>query len=48
MCVEVLDKLESEHNVNLKTSLNKHHKKIKKRGWKAKKMIIFQVFNDYH
>ncbi|MBN3352672.1 hypothetical protein CF087_18770 [Clostridium botulinum] len=48
MCVEILDKLESKHNVNLKASLNKHHKKIKERGWKAKKMVIFQVFNDYH
>lgn len=48
MCIEVLDKLESKHSVNLKVTLNKHHKKIKKREWKAKKTIVFQVFNDYH
>ncbi|WP_347707985.1 hypothetical protein [Clostridium sporogenes] len=48
MCIEVLDKLESKHNVSLKATLNKHHKKIKEREWKAKKMIVFQVFNDYH
>ncbi|NEZ47619.1 hypothetical protein FDF74_10495 [Clostridium niameyense] len=48
MCIEVLDKLESKHNINLKITLNKHHKKIKEREWKAKKMIVFQVFNDYH
>ncbi|EJO5349415.1 hypothetical protein NRP93_003593 [Clostridium botulinum] len=44
LSVEILDKLEEQDNVNLKTSLNKHHKKLKERGWKAKKIIVFQIY----
>ncbi|NHI49117.1 hypothetical protein FDE94_14975 [Clostridium botulinum] len=43
LSAETIDKLEEQHNINLKESLNKHHKKLNKRGWKAKKAIFFQV-----
>ncbi|MHB8084117.1 MazG nucleotide pyrophosphohydrolase domain-containing protein [Clostridium botulinum] len=43
LSAEVLDKLEDQHNVNLEESLNKHHKKLRERGWKAKKMLVFEV-----
>lgn len=43
MSIEVLDNLKEQHNVNLEESLNKHHKKIKERGWKAERMLVFHV-----
>ncbi|NFM56657.1 hypothetical protein FDB98_06735 [Clostridium botulinum] len=43
LSAEVLDKLKEQHNVNLEESLKKHHKKIKERGWKAKKEMYFKI-----
>ncbi|ENK0558952.1 hypothetical protein AB2T19_003804 [Clostridium botulinum] len=43
LSAEVLDKLKEQHNVNLEESLNKHHKKIRERGWNAKKVMYFKI-----
>lgn len=44
VAIGMLDTLEEEGQ-NLKHMLCKHLKKLRRRGWKSKKLIIFQVFN---
>lgn len=44
VAIGMLDTLEEEGN-SLKQMIFKHLKKLRKRGWKSKKLIILQVFN---
>lgn len=44
VAIGMLDTLEEE-GYSLKKSICKHLKKLRKRGWKTKKLIVFQVFN---
>lgn len=44
VAIGMLDTLEEE-KYSLKQMICKHLKKLRKRGWKSKKMIILQVFN---
>ncbi|NFD54656.1 hypothetical protein EXN53_02995 [Clostridium botulinum] len=44
VAIGMLDTLEEE-KYSLKQMICKHLKKLRKRGWKNKKMIILQVFN---
>lgn len=44
VAIGMLDTLEGE-GYSLKHMICTHLKKLKKRGWKSKKLIIFQVFN---
>ncbi|NFF66801.1 hypothetical protein FDF69_07805 [Clostridium sporogenes] len=44
VAIGMLDTLEEE-GYSLKQRICKHLKKLRKRGWKTKKLIVFQVFN---
>ncbi|NEZ46134.1 hypothetical protein FDF74_02775 [Clostridium niameyense] len=44
VAIGMLDTLEGE-GYSLKHMIFNHLKKLRKRGWKSKKLIIFQVFN---
>nr|WP_053341125.1 MazG nucleotide pyrophosphohydrolase domain-containing protein [Clostridium botulinum] len=44
VAIGMLDTLEEE-GYSLKKMICKHLKKLRKRGWKTKKLIILQVFN---
>ncbi|AJE10839.1 phosphoribosyl-ATP pyrophosphohydrolase family protein [Clostridium botulinum CDC_1436] len=44
VAIGMLDTLEEER-YSLKKMICKHLKKLRKRGWKTKKLIILQVFN---
>lgn len=44
VAIGMLDTLEEE-GYSLNINIDKHLRKLTKRGWKTKKLIIFQVFN---
>ncbi|EPY6430844.1 MazG nucleotide pyrophosphohydrolase domain-containing protein [Clostridium sporogenes] len=44
VAIGMLDTLEEE-KYSLKQIICKHLKKLRKRGWRSKKLIVFQVFN---
>ncbi len=44
VAIGMLDTLEEE-GYSLKERICKHLKKLRKRGWRSKKLIVFQVFN---
>lgn len=43
VCTSILEYLVVNKGLKLKLEVNRHIKKLKSRGWKFKKMIIFQV-----
>ncbi|MCC5425562.1 MazG nucleotide pyrophosphohydrolase domain-containing protein [Clostridium botulinum] len=43
VAIGMLDTL--EEGQSLKQMICKHLKKLRKRGWRSKKLIVFQVFN---
>lgn len=44
VCIGILDFLVEKKAVNIKAAVQRHLKKLRSRGWRAKKLIVFQVF----
>lgn len=43
VCTSILFYLTNKKGLKLRLALNKHIKKLRARGWKFKKMIVFQI-----
>ncbi|ENK0837092.1 MazG-like family protein [Clostridium botulinum] len=48
VCIGMLDTQVKNKDIDLEEEINKHNKKLVNRGWKFKKRIFFQVYNEYH
>ena len=44
VCIGIIDFLVEKKAVNIKAAIQKHLKKLSRRGWRAKKLIVFGVF----
>ncbi|NFQ87509.1 nucleotide pyrophosphohydrolase [Clostridium sporogenes] len=47
VCIGMLDTQVKNKDIDLKEEVSKHNKKLVNRGWKFKKRIFFQVYNEY-
>jgi len=43
VCIGILDTLGKEENIDLEKELNRHNRKLLKRGWKFKSKINFYI-----
>ncbi|EKS4344817.1 MazG-like family protein [Clostridium botulinum] len=48
VCIGMLDTQVKNKDIDLEEEVSKHNKKLVNRGWKFKKRIFFQVYNEYH
>ncbi|EJP6471396.1 nucleotide pyrophosphohydrolase [Clostridium botulinum] len=43
VCIGILDTLGKEENIDLEKELNRHNRKLLKRGWKFKGKIVLKI-----
>lgn len=43
VCVGILDTLGKEENIDLEKEINKHNRKLLKRGWKSKGRVLIKI-----